>query len=699
MPAVLAPALVSLGVGSEVATGLAGVIFAGLSLILSILFAPKVPKPEDGRTPFKQPVPSRIRIIGKRRSGGAYMLYHSWKGDTFYGVQAICDGPVNEFSRFYLHDDVVTLDGNRVLGISSDGPNRYGDSKIHIYWRLGVNPETSYVGSSPWHLDDTIWSEDHRGDGIASALLIAADAGKKDQSSRFPFGIPQLSVEVDATPVFDPRASGQDWADPDTWSFAGNDNAVLQIAWFLTAPIKDGGLGLDFEEAFAGDLAALAAQADVCDEAVSLKGGGTERRYRSCAMYRRSDDPSDVLAAMIGACDGFVVEAGDGSIIVKAGKWDDDDFAVTITDRHIISLNVKRFRPDEDEVTGVIVKYNSVAHEHTTIDAPVWPRDAYQGGDDKRVRTIEVINCPSGTQAQRLSKRVAVYEMATVSFSAVLNLYGMLLLDKRGCTLDTSDDPDLAGVKVRLTRVELNIMDGTVEIDGTVFDPEACDAWDAATEEGPLQPAVSVPIDDANSIPDDLSASAGEVDGAIYVDLQFDPGEEPAHDFTVRWRLADIGGGVPGGWTTADFPEDVVEQVDDTHWIVTITGLPAGVLDMQIIGNASPAYSATTTVDTRILAPGRPSDLSAMLSGANVDIDWTAPDSVAFDHARVYRAASGAGFGLASDISGEIAGTPSEAMNYTDVAPGSGSYDYWVTAESATDAASLPRGPVTVVVP
>jgi hypothetical protein len=728
MPPLLIPTLIGLGMSAEVAAVAAPIIIdvgiAGAAFGLSILFAPQVPKPDDVKTPFRQSVPNRIRILGKRRSGGAYMLYHSYRGSTIYAVIAVCDGLVSQFTRFWLHDDEVSVNPftHVVNGIHADGANRYGDDKVHIYIRKGLPTEVSYTADA---LDmasrlspDDIWTSDHRGDGIASACMVASDAGGDDQQQRFPFGIPQLSVEVVATKVFDPRRQGtggtgsaygsgaagsfggQDWADPTTWSFASNDNPILQAMWFLTAPTNQGGMALDFEESFSTVLDDVAAQADVCEEDVPLKAGGSEQRYASGALWKYSDPPGDVLAAILGACDGFCAERGDGAFELKAGKWDDDDFAIVIQDKHIISLHVTRFRPDEDEVTGVIVKYNSVAHSHTLIDAPVWPRDAYQGGEDRRIRNIEVGFCPSGTQAQRLSKRVATYEMAPVRFTAVLKMYGVLLLDRRGCTIQCTDDPALADAKVRLTRVEINLAERTVEIDGTVFDPVACDAWDPATEEGPTQPFILIPVDDAESTPVDMVAAAALIGGTVYVDLQFNPGTAPGtHDYLGEWRIADIGGGVPGSWNLQLFRAAVVEKPESDRYIVTFSGVAqSDVLDVRIAASFS-RFSAIATVDTGNPSPGRVRNLATALVGADVHVSWTSPRSSNFGHARVYRATHGAGFGLAVDVSGPIAGSPNSAMSFDDLAPAAGDYDYWVTAETSADFSSLIVGPSEEVVP
>lgn len=713
-------ALITLGVSAEIAAAVAPfvtwAVIGGLALGLSALFGPDVPKPAAGRTPFRQPVPPRIRILGARRSAGAQMLYHSRAGSTFFGIIAVCEGRVKEFTRYYLHDDVVTVLGGIVQGINSSGPNRYGDDHVHIDTRKGKTVETAYAQTVSNIFP--LWTNDHRGDGIASAQIIASDAGVDDQPQRFPFGVPVLSVVADATEVYDPRAAGygpasfgsgkgsnasggmQDWRHSNTWSFAGNDNPILQAMWFVTAPIKDGGMGLDFEECFSTVLQAVADQADVCDEAVPLKAGGTQKRYTSAVLYHFSDPPSDVLSAILGTCDGFMAERGDGAFELKAGKWDDEDFEIVIRDKHILSLNVRRFRPDEDEVTGIIVKYTSVPHEYTEIDAPVWPRDAYQGGEDRRVRTIDVTYCNQGVQAQRLGKRTAIYEMARIAGTMVLNMYGVLLLDRRGCSIQCTDDPELEDCKAKLVRVEPNLMDGTVTVDFIVFDPVACDSWDPATEEGPLQPVVTVPVDDAATIPSSLQAVPIRIGGNVYVEVAFDPGAQPDSTYDGQWRVVDVGGGVPGPWTTQTFSGANIDKSGGTNfWIVLFTGLPIDNLEFHIRGRTSSGYSASAFADTGTPAPGRPVSFTAVLAGADVNLDWTSPNSPNFDHARVYRAISGAGFGAATDISGPIAGAANSAQNYTDTGPASNTYDYWVAAETAANLSSLPRGPETVTVP
>jgi hypothetical protein len=710
MPPLLAPALISLGVSSSVAGPLSSILFTGLSIALSIIFAPDVPKPDSGRIPFKQAIPDRIFIRGQRRTSGAIMLFEAVKGRA-HVVQALCEGEANEFLRHYFHDDRIEVDGSGFVDFGADD-GRYGENRAFVEFRYGMPTETAYDEAVTDIGNTAVWSYDHRGDGICSSHCKFRDAGSDEQGKRFPFGLPSYSAAIDVGQPFDPRDVDHDITDRTTWTWSAatqaNRNPIIQAMALLTDPIELGGMGLDLEESFGTVLAEVSAQADICDDLITNKsdpGPSQTKRYQCDAYYTSHTDPGEVLAAILGSGDCFCAERGDGAFELKSGLWDAEDFEVVITDRHIISLNVRRFKPDEDEVTGVIVKYLSPDHEYAEIDAPVWPRDAYQGGNDHRVRTIDVTFCSEWHQAQRLAKRVAVYEMAPVTGTAVLTMWGMQLFDRRGATIQCSDDPALEDCKVRLTRVEPNLLAGTVEIDFQVFDPDEADAWDAATEEGPRQPVVDSPDNVGLSTPTDVNPVAYQVGSTVNVDVSFNAGTDTGDNINVRvrWRLADVGGS-PGPWSYRDFSPGQIDRDPDElipPWIVTLANMPSDVLQigvMQYRSNFS-AWSGTATTDTTILSPDRPTEFTAVLNGADVDLAWRAPASANMHHARVYRATTGAGFGLASDISGELLGSPSEPMTYTDTAPGSGGYDYWVVAENVTDVASLPRGPETVTVP
>lgn len=696
----IAAGLVSAGVGASTA-GIAGnVLWTGVMFGLSLLFAPDVPKPEQARISFKQSVPPRIRIVGTRRTAGARMLFYGGPKGTAYIVQALCDGEAQEVSRHYLFDAVVTVDSSHY--VESLGAGMYGDNKVYISTRLGEESQTAFSLAVEDLSADNVWTEDHRGRGIVASFMRCSDAGSSKQGKRFPNGLPDYSAEVTATRVFDPRDSDQVWDNPLTWKFFGNVNPILQTMWEMTAPISQGGSGLDFSECFLPVLAQMRTQADLCDEIIAKKSG-TEPRYESHALYSYKTEPADFIAASLGAMDGFLAENGDGTFNLKAGVWDAEDTEVVFEDGDILQLDLKIGREDEDDVTGIIVKYNSRIHEYTTVDAPVWPRDAYQGGNDRRIRSIEVINCQSGTQAQRLAKKVALYETALITGTMVTKPYGIVAINKRGATLRTSDHPDLADCKIRLLRREVDFVNGRVEFDFQVIDPTALNAWNPATEEGALQPPVSDPVNNsAWSVPVDLIAVAYQIGNAIAVNIAFDPGSVSSDNlnYHLKWRFSDTGGG-PGPWSaTFTIDSDSVERPEPNVWIVTYTGAPSAVLEFQLqaFSHDESEWSVPVEVDTTVPAPGRPTAFTATVVGADIQLDCTSPNSGNFDHCRFYRATTGAGFDFATDVSGPIAGSPASPVTFTDLAPGAGSYDYWVAAENSANISSLPRGPETATI-
>lgn len=700
MPPLIAAGLVSVGVGSTAASIGGELIFTGALVGLSLLLAPNTPKPEDVKIPLKQTIPSREGVIGTIRKSGPYALFHNdHNGGTSIDIVLLCDcppyGEINSFDRYYLHEDVVEVNAFGIVHRLDD--KRYNDDRVRLYTRTGLRPETSYIAENGDAAD--VWTVDHRLDGIGSINKRASAPGSDEQAEVFPLGDPIPSAVINCRKVFDPRDVTQDWDDRSTWKATGNDNPVLAQVYFMSEALVYGGAGLDFEECFLPVVDEIAAAADVCDELVSLKGGGTQKRYRSSGTWKYLTPPVETMAAISAAGDTFMAERGDGAFSVRAGKWLTGDFDIIIDDRHIIDLRVDRYREDENEVTGVIVQYNSPEHEYTTVDAPVWPRDAYQGGDDRRVRTTQVIWCIDGRQAQRLSKRIALYEMAPIRVSLVTTLWAIQLLDRRGFTLQTSDDPDLADVQCKIDRVTLQFETATVAIEATVIDPDAVDAWDAEAEEGPLQPLVNVPLGNEPAAPTDVHAVAELVGGNTRVVLYFERTKDDA-DYSVRYRQTDIGG-EPGGWEPEIwFNSDTAFDAGGMVYL-TINNFAQDEFEFEVRGHrqgASP-WSIAVILDTAASSPGRPVSFVAALSGADVDMTWTAPNSSNFASAVVYRALHGTDFALATDISGDIAGTPSAPMTYTDTAPASGEYDYYVVSKTAGGVTSSPAGPATVTVP
>jgi hypothetical protein len=73
------------------------------------------------------------------------------------------------------------------------------------------------------------------------------------------------------------------------------------------------------------------AEANICDEAVTLKAGGTEARYTINGIFRADEDPREILRSMIAACGGRLAFPG-GKFAVYTAAWRGSSGTITDDD-------------------------------------------------------------------------------------------------------------------------------------------------------------------------------------------------------------------------------------------------------------------------------------------------------------------------------------------------------------------------------
>lgn len=168
-------------------------------------------------------------------------------------------------------------------------------------------PFPSFHTDAPAH-----WTSNHRQQGCAKVhLRIVWDA------TLFPSGIPQsIAFNVFGKKVFDPRSS----------TTAFSSNPALCVRDFLT----DTQYGMGVDAATIDDASVIAA-ANICDEAVNLKAGGTQPRYTCDGTFDSSIPRGQVLASMVASMAGFVNAPGDKWRIF-AGAYTDPVMSLTDSD-------------------------------------------------------------------------------------------------------------------------------------------------------------------------------------------------------------------------------------------------------------------------------------------------------------------------------------------------------------------------------
>lgn len=588
-------------------------IYAVLSLALNAAFAPKIPG-QEVQTPLKQPIPVRRSGYGRARLSGYYMLFEARDtasetidGDTEKGggasfdVLALHDGRIDGIETYYLHDDIVTLDGvGRVQ--PPTGTRKYA-SRILIDTRDGLTTETAYARSSTYLSD--LWSTAHRGDGIASLEMICWQSKPLNQSKDYPNGLPQPSVAARLLRVYDPRLNGlYTQGEPGNWVWS--DNPILHLLDYLTSASH--GMGLDFASYIVPEIAAWARAANVCEEQVRVEYGVYENRYRSGGVFDHTTNPADVIGQILSTCDGWLAQTPNGALTVLAGKYYEP--TVTLTDDHVLGYTVQHFLADENAVNELRPTFTSADNLYAENDAGAW-RDESDISERGKVlsQTMPLPWCPSATQSLRLAKRQMTRQSAGLRGTLKTNLYGMNALGERYLRLQISENRDLHNLPVEVAKIEVDPASLTVSIDWVEADTEV-DEWTTAEQEAAqaIIPAPPTRTDAAVALVAPTITAAtpvytpGTGDGTgtrLSVDIT------APSEFDVEWLLRWREQG------TTDWTEGKFTDIDDGASVTLISGfvLATGNIELQAAyqtAGATSDWSATFTV-----AVAAPSALSA----------------------------------------------------------------------------------------
>lgn len=676
---------------------LSGVASVAFGVGVMMLLTPKPPKPETGQIPIQQPIPARIFAYGRNRIGGATVLAEEVDG-TLVRVHTIAGHRILGFVAWYFNDDRITIDGDgHVVGSGGDRRYWYGGN-VRVLWRLGLVPETAY--SQIVSIMGGGWTSSHRGDGCASFALLCAAVKAKAFSVIYPYGAPQASAVFDGAPIFDPRDPAQSWDDPSTWGASGYDNpALVLIHWECFSPF---GTGRDYSSAVLPVLDQWIAEADICDEAMPLKAGGTEKRY-TCNFWGDTErhDPRAGRQAILQTCDGWMVERGDGTIVLRVGKYRTP--TVTLTDDDIAGWAWQSSPPNAERYELMSARYCSPDNGYSTVETDQRALDnGSLAADQRRVTSLDLAGVQSTGQASRLLKRETLRYAETVRGSLDLRLSALDALYERWIYLDVSI-PRLAGRVIENRRPILSITKGRCRLE-YIGSGEGIDDYDPTSDESappyvPTRPTISgLPIPVVTTAVAEQVSSGSTITTTIDVTI-----EAPTKNGSDRTDLA-----YAVRWQRSGSAAWAQSQVDDytisAHLItlttdVVATGTSYSVQVAAIAPNGTTGpWCDAVTVSTAPSSTAPTSPGLAVSPGAGVaTATIAAPNSANVSAVRLWRAVGGGTFSAASDVAGLKYCTANQTITVADH-PAAGSWSYWATAENTYGTASTPTGPVTVTV-
>lgn len=682
----------AMAVYAAIEAGVYAFVSYGLSLAGSLLRPkPRIPKAEDGRVGVRQPTASRQSGYGRARIAGVYMLYEERAGHSF-DVLAFHDGEIDEVERYFLNDDEVTVIGGTVQPTAEGA---YGGGRVRFYTNEGPTPNVAFseiTGNLP-----DIYTAQHRGDGVAQTGLVCQSVAQQDIARIYPNGLPTPSVVARLQKVFDPRDPTQSFANRASWKWS--DNPILCLMHFLTD--TGAGMAFNYERRILPALSYWIEAANVCDEAVALKAGGTEKRYRCGGWFLHDTDPIEIVDMLLTTCDGWMAQRGDGALVVRAGKYYDP--TVTFTTGEIIEFSTQRYVPDEDAINELVVGYTSPIN-YTDVEAPAWIDEEDKAARNKdRVHNVEVGWCQSRAQARRLAKRQVIRSNAPARGWIRVNLFGRAALGERYIRIQNDAIPSLADIVVEVQKIEFDIVSMTMTITYVQVGAEI-DAWNAATEEGEPE---SIPDTPGGVLPPTPTGVAGNglyvVIGADQIGVAFRVEiDEPARsdlNFAIGW-------GVRGTYFGEEvtFTRDQAKELPGgkLQFIISRSSIVPGRFYIVRAATIAPGgtYSNWREAEfplTGALNPPPPLAVTATGGAGQAVLGWRNPTG---PHAAtlIYRADDGDTFDDATLVA-TVTGSAGATQSHTVTGLAAGTHQFWFRTRSTTPQDSqVEAGPLDAIV-
>ena len=228
------------------------------------------------------------------------------------------------------------------------------------------------------------WTQSHRLQGIAYLYVKL-----KYDVDAFPTGIPNISAEIKGKKILDFRDG----------TTAFSSNPALCLYDYLT----DTRFGLATPTGNI-DTTSFTTVANICDEDISLAGGGTENRYESHGIVYSNVDPMTAIDELLGSMLG-VLSYSNGKFILAGGKYVAPTITLTEDDfRGGMSVQTKQSRRNLfNTVKGV---FTSPSSDWQPSDYPMVTSDTFVAEDNGETifANADLPFTTSPTMAQRIAK-------------------------------------------------------------------------------------------------------------------------------------------------------------------------------------------------------------------------------------------------------------------------------------------------------
>jgi hypothetical protein len=403
--------LSSIAVGLGFSAAQAGVIASsilkfGASVLINAasaaIFGKKASAEDVGRE-LSQPssAPAYRYVYGEVRATGT-PVGTPVNGEFIYGCWLL-NSRVSDLSSVTLYLDkrevVLTGDVFNLLGLGATATEDPFLDHVTAWVGRGAQtaPPLAFTNEALWEegVSEDFWKTTDAWNGCTVIFLRIKAGAQGDRQERWPSSPPLVEVEGRWSKVYDVRDPSQDPDDQSTWAWS--ENHALCVRDVLTQnPIRQ------YQEDQLHD--SFGDGADICDEVISLKSGGSESRYVCGGTVLFSDgEIEDQIVPMLvsGAAD--FVRVG-GKLGYVAGAYHAPE--VTLTYLLGDGFEFPDLSPGDELVNELRVTYLSPTRGYETAELRPWsiPGALSEDGGVPSKKTLSLPFCPSATQAMRVRK-------------------------------------------------------------------------------------------------------------------------------------------------------------------------------------------------------------------------------------------------------------------------------------------------------
>jgi len=418
-----------------------------------------------------------VTVYGKARVGSNIVYLHNSWNELLVAVYTFCHHEVDSVEEIFFNKRSAWTPGG---GTTSHYTSYYTYISV---WKGATSGAGLYdtllsdypgVGERGPHLN-TNW----KSYGITSAIVR-----HNWSHGRYPGGFPTVTALIKGKKVYNFATGTTIWSDNPVdilYDYLVNHPAGPKVA---SSKI---------------DTSSFQTAAAICDESVSLEGGGTEKRYRCSAVFDEEATPKEVIENILDTFNGKLVKSN-GTWKVYAGKWVAP--TVTITDNDIHDKGdgwtLNNSVPKRERVTRVTGRFYDENSDYELVTYPDVVSSTLETRYGEAIPlSKDYLFVPSVTQAQRLAKQMLLLSQRSqiLTLSVPFKFYDLQVGDI--ITINSS----LLGVNTTYEIQEMLIKLDNFTLELTVKEVAQSDYSWSSSEEGEYTPAPPPTLPDPDAVP------------------------------------------------------------------------------------------------------------------------------------------------------------------------------------------------------